>query len=49
MDPLVLVAVVLVFGLLITIHEMGHLLVAKLMGVKVLEFNVGFEATRRRS
>ncbi|MEA2646134.1 MAG: regulator of sigma protease [Chloroflexota bacterium] len=43
MNPLlVVVAVALVFGLLITFHEMGHLLVAKALGVKVLEFNVGF-------
>ncbi|MDP9326305.1 MAG: M50 family metallopeptidase [Candidatus Dormibacteraeota bacterium] len=43
MNPLVVVlAVVVVFGMLVTIHEMGHLVVAKLMGVKVLEFSVGF-------
>jgi regulator of sigma E protease len=35
-------AVVAVFGLLITVHEFGHFIVAKLNGVKVLEFNVGF-------
>lgn len=39
---LIVVAVVVVFGVLVTVHEMGHLLVAKLMGVKVLEFSVGF-------
>lgn len=43
MNPLVVaLAVAVVFGLLITLHEMGHLLMAKAMGVKVLEFNVGF-------
>jgi regulator of sigma E protease len=42
-NPLLIVlAVVVVFGMLVTLHEMGHLLMAKLMGVKVLEFNVGF-------
>jgi regulator of sigma E protease len=33
-----------VFGLLITFHEGGHFLLAKLNGVKVLEFSVGFGA-----
>jgi regulator of sigma E protease len=42
-NPLLIVlAVVVVFGMLVTLHEAGHLVVAKLMGVKVLEFNVGF-------
>jgi regulator of sigma E protease len=42
-NPLLIVlAVVVVFGMLVTLHEMGHLLMAKLMGIKVLEFNVGF-------
>ena len=42
MNPLVVLAVVLVFGFLVTFHEFGHYLVAKLNGVRVLEFNVGF-------
>ena len=42
LNPVVVVAVVLVFGVLVTLHEFGHFLVAKLNGVKVLEFNVGF-------
>ncbi|MFN2463155.1 MAG: RIP metalloprotease [Candidatus Dormibacteria bacterium] len=43
MNPLlVALAVALVFGVLVTLHEFGHFLVAKLNGVKVLEFNVGF-------
>jgi len=37
-------AVVAVFGLLITVHELGHFILAKLNGVRVLEFNVGFGA-----
>jgi regulator of sigma E protease len=36
------VGVVLVVGLLITIHEAGHLLAAKLAGVPVARFSVGF-------
>jgi regulator of sigma E protease len=42
LDPLVVLAVILVFGLLVTFHEFGHYLVAKVNGVRVLEFNVGF-------
>jgi len=41
---LVALSVALVFGVLVTLHEFGHFLVAKLNGVKVLEFNVGFGA-----
>src|SRR5258708_7815203 len=44
MNPLVVIAVVLVFGFLVTFHEFGHYLLAKLNGVRVLEFNVGFGA-----
>lgn len=31
-----------VFGLLIVIHELGHFITAKLAGVKVMEFGIGF-------
>ena len=31
-----------VFGLLVLVHEMGHFTVAKLAGVRVLEFGMGF-------
>lgn len=34
--------VVVGIGLLIFVHELGHFLVAKLMGVRVLKFSVGF-------
>ncbi len=36
----ILVAV-LIFGVIIVVHELGHFLVAKLMGVKVNEFAIG--------
>ena len=36
------VAVVLVFGLLIALHEAGHFVAARLNGVGVLEFSIGF-------
>lgn len=44
LNLLVVAAVVLVFGFLVTFHEFGHYLLAKLNGVRVLEFNVGFGA-----
>src|SRR5688500_5765146 len=37
-----LVAFVVALGLLIVVHEFGHYLVARLCGVKVLRFSVGF-------
>lgn len=35
-------AAVLLFGLLIFFHELGHFILAKLVGVKVLKFSLGF-------
>ena len=37
-----LAAFVLVLGVLIVVHEFGHYLVARVAGVKVLRFSVGF-------
>jgi regulator of sigma E protease len=43
MDYLIKVgAFVLVFGLLIVFHEFGHFAIARLMGVRVLNFAIGF-------
>lgn len=36
------IAVVFAFGLLVMIHELGHFIVARLNGIKVLEFAFGF-------
>src|SRR5512143_2261893 len=36
------VAFVLLLGVLIFVHEAGHFLLAKLLGVKVLKFSLGF-------
>lgn len=36
------IASVVVFGVLIFIHELGHFLVAKLVGIRVHEFSLGF-------
>ncbi|MEW5921094.1 MAG: RIP metalloprotease RseP [Bacillota bacterium] len=37
-----IIASVLIFGLLIFVHELGHYLAAKRAGIKVLEFALGF-------
>ena len=37
-----LFAFVLMLGVLVTVHEFGHFLVAKLCGVRVLKFSIGF-------
>lgn len=36
------VAAIVILGILVTVHELGHFLVAKWCGVGVLEFSVGF-------
>lgn len=36
---------ILVFGLIIFIHELGHFFMARLMGVKVNEFAIGMGPT----
>ena len=33
---------ILVFGLLIFVHELGHFVMAKLSGITVLQFTIGF-------
>ncbi len=37
-----LAAFIVAVGVLVTVHEFGHFLVARLVGVKVLRFSVGF-------
>ena len=37
-----LLSFILVLGVLIFVHELGHFLFAKLFGVKVLKFSLGF-------
>ena len=36
-----ILAAILVFGIIILVHELGHFIAAKLMGVKVNEFAIG--------
>src|SRR3954471_7687784 len=33
---------IIFLGVLVTVHELGHFLVAKACGVKVLKFSIGF-------
>ena len=53
-----IIAAILVFGVIILIHEFGHFSLAKLNGIGVLEFSIGMgpvsythlsESGRRRS
>ena len=37
-----LLSAIVLLGVLIFVHELGHFLIAKLMGVKVLKFSLGF-------
>jgi regulator of sigma E protease len=37
-----IVSAIVLFGLIIFVHELGHFLCAKLVGVKVLKFSIGF-------
>ncbi|HKC40188.1 MAG TPA: RIP metalloprotease RseP [Gemmatimonadales bacterium] len=39
---LMLVSLVVVLGVLISVHEFGHFIVAKLVGIQVLRFSLGF-------
>ena len=36
-----ILAAILMFGLLIAVHELGHFLAAKACGVQVNEFSIG--------
>jgi len=41
MRPIYILAAILIFGILIALHELGHFLTAKACGVRVNEFSVG--------
>ena len=41
MKPVFILAAILIFGVLIAVHELGHFVAAKLCGVKVNEFSIG--------
>ena len=36
-----IVIAIIIFGILIVVHELGHFVAAKAFGVKVLEFSIG--------
>lgn len=42
MDPSIILQVVIVFGLIVFVHEFGHFLAAKAVGVGVERFSLGF-------
>ena len=41
MKLIYILAAILIFGLLIAVHEFGHFITAKLCGVRVNEFSIG--------
>lgn len=41
MKPIFILAAILIFGVLIAVHELGHFVAAKLCGVRVNEFSIG--------
>ena len=36
-----IIIAILIFGIIVTVHEFGHFICAKLSGIRVLEFSVG--------
>lgn len=42
MDPISILIFILVLSVLVFVHEFGHFIVAKLSGIKVEEFGIGF-------
>lgn len=41
MKPIFILAAILIFGVLVAVHEFGHFITAKLCGVRVNEFSIG--------
>ena len=39
---MVILIAILVLGFLIFVHELGHFMVAKIVGIQVDEFSIGF-------
>ncbi|HEY2628346.1 MAG TPA: site-2 protease family protein, partial [Usitatibacter sp.] len=49
--PITILAFLVTVGILVVVHEYGHYLMARAMGVKIVRFSVGFGKTvflRRR-
>ena len=36
-----IIVAIIIFGIIVTVHEFGHFICAKLSGIKVIEFSVG--------
>lgn len=36
-----IIIAIIIFGLIVTVHEFGHFICAKLSGIRVLEFSIG--------
>ena len=36
-----IIAFVLIFGVVVISHELGHFLIAKMNGIKVVQFSIG--------
>jgi regulator of sigma E protease len=45
MSPVSIISAVLIFGILIFIHEFGHFLLARKNGIHVIEFAIGMGPT----
>lgn len=45
MNPVYILVAILIFGILIAVHELGHFVAAKLCGVRVNEFSIGMGPT----
>jgi regulator of sigma E protease len=41
-SEMIIIYAVLLLGILIFVHELGHFIIAKILGVKVLKFSLGF-------
>ena len=41
-----LILAIIIFGVLIAVHELGHFMAAKACGVRVNEFSIGMEIER---
>lgn len=36
-----IIIAIIIFGLIVTVHEFGHFICAKISGIRVLEFSIG--------
>lgn len=43
MEPIFILAAILIFGVLVAVHEFGHFIAAKLCGVRSNEFSIAWD------